>query len=69
MHGEELRTSAEAQVVLDRHDPEDPQSPKGHTNRRILHSGSKAQDKGIPETMICRILCLRGLLGPYQKLE
>ena len=26
--------------------------------RRVLHSGSKTQDKGMPETTACRILML-----------
>ena len=30
--------------------------PKGHLNRSILYSGAKAQDKGIPETMVVKIL-------------
>ena len=30
--------------------------PKDHINVRILHSGSKAQYKGIPEIMVSRIL-------------
>ena len=32
--------------------------PKDHRTARILHSGSKAQTKGIPETMVCSILVL-----------
>ena len=33
-------------------------------NTRILRFGSKAQDKGIPETMVCRILLFMWSLGP-----
>ena len=35
----------------------------------IRHSGSKAQDKGIPETIVCRILLLTLSFGPVTKLE
>ena len=35
---------------------------KGHMNVRISHSGSKAQRKGIPEVMVCRILMFGGPL-------
>ena len=38
--------------------------PKDHLNRRILHSDSKAQDKGIPETTVCRMLVFKGPFGP-----
>ena len=32
--------------------------PKDHINIRILHSGSKAQEREIPETMVSSILVL-----------
>ena len=31
-------------------------SPNDHTNKRILQPASRAQDKRIPEAMVCRIL-------------
>ena len=34
-----------------------------NTNNMILHSGSKAQDTGIPGTMVCENSSV-GLLGP-----
>ena len=39
-------------------------SRKDHLNIRILHSGSKAQDKEIPETVVCRILMFKWSFGP-----
>ena len=38
--------------------------PKDHINMRVLHSGSKAKDQQIPETMICRILGIMWFFGP-----
>ena len=38
--------------------------PRDHVHKRILHSDSKAQDKGIPETMVCRMLVFAWSLGP-----
>ena len=32
--------------------------PTDYINIRILFSGSKAKDKGIPEIVVCRILML-----------
>ena len=33
-----------------------PKAAKDHISTRILHSGPKPQDAGIPATMVCRIL-------------
>ena len=38
--------------------------PKDQLNMRILHSGSKTQDTGIPETMVRRTLMLMCFFGP-----
>ena len=38
--------------------------PKDHLHIRILHSGANAQDKGIHETMVCRIRMLSWPIGP-----
>ena len=38
--------------------------PKYHINVRIIPV-VKPQTSGIPETMLCKILCLHGLLGHY----
>ena len=35
-------------------EPHEARGPKDHINMRIPLPGSKAQDKGIPETMVCR---------------
>ena len=32
---------------------------------KILHSGPKAQEKWIPETMVCRILVFMWSFGPF----
>ena len=37
---------------------------KDHINRRILHSGSKAQKRGIPEIRVCRIVMFMRSFGP-----
>ena len=37
--------------------------PKDHINTRILHSGSKDQYKGIPDTMVGRILMFMWSFG------
>ena len=39
---------------------------KDHMNIRILQSGFEAQDKGLPETMVCRILMLSWSVGPLE---
>ena len=40
------------------------QGPKGHINMSILHSGPKAQDKGIPPNLASRILMFMWSFGP-----
>ena len=40
--------------------------PKDHINIRISHSSSKAQLRGIPETMVCRILMSMWSGGPIR---
>ena len=45
-----------------------PWGPKDHTNIRILHPGAKAQNRGIPEIIVCRILMFRWSLGPLSRL-
>ena len=37
--------------------------PKDHINIRISHSGSRAQDRGIPEIMVGRILMFMWSFG------
>ena len=39
-------------------------APKGHTNVRILHFGSTVPEKGIRETMVCRIPTFAWSFGP-----
>ena len=41
--------------------------PKDHIDTRILHSGSKARDEGIPETMLSGMLRFTRCLDPYMK--
>ena len=40
--------------------------PRDHINIRILHSGFKAQDKGIRETMVPRILTFMWSFAPLK---
>ena len=37
--------------------------PEDHINTRISHSGSRAQSKGMPEIMVCRILMFMWSVG------
>ena len=37
--------------------------PNNRINIRILHCGFTAQDKGIPETTVCRIFMFRYVVG------
>ena len=37
---------------------------KGHRTIGVLHCGKRTKTRRIPETMVGRILCLCGLLGP-----
>ena len=40
--------------------------PKDHIVIRILHSDPKAKDKGIPESVVCRILVFMLSFGPLK---
>ena len=38
---------------------------RDHVKRRILHLGSQAPERGIPEVMVCRILIFTWPFGPW----